>query len=263
MRHWTLALLLALPAPVVQAVQTVQLFDPPTHLRFSAQEVSEAAREHGVSRETPPAACDARCTRVQRIWQRLLPVALSQPRAQAAPPQLRVVESGSSAYARADGVVVFPLALAGSLALTDAEIAFVLAHEMVHVLLEHEREILTAADALLRPDVKRSAADIYGALAYDLGLSMKTGFLMQAAELEADAFGLQLAALAGYDPAQQVGALAKLLDLAGARRVLLPTHPNDAQRMQQLQVTLPAARTMFCRAAREARTPLPAACRVP
>lgn len=262
MHHWTLALLLALPA-LAGAAPAVQLFDAPTHLRFSAQEVSEAAREYGAPREPALAACDARCTRVQRIWQRLLPVALSQPRVQAAPPQLSVVESGSSAYARADGVVVFPLALAESLALTDAEIAFVLAHEMVHVLLEHEREILTAADALMRPDVKRSAADIYGALAYDLGLSLKTGFLMQAVELEADAFGLQLAALAGYDPAQQIGALAKLLDPPGAQRVLLPTHPNDAHRLQQVQVTLPAARTLFCRAVRATRTPLPATCLAP
>lgn len=257
MRPWTVALLLALQA---SALQATQLFERPTHLRFSAQEVSEAARARGEMAEPTAAPCDPACLRVQRIWQRLLPIALAQPHAQAITPHLQVTVAGSSPHARADGRVVFPLALAESLALSDAEIAFVLAHEMVHVLLEHEREILTAADALMRPDVRRTADDIYGALDHDLGLSLKTGFLMQAAELEADRFGLQLAALAGYEPAAQLSALDKLLDRRGPRRLLLPTHPSDAERLQHLRDALPLARAIYCRAAADDEIPPPAGC---
>ena len=206
MRHWLAALVLCFGAAPALAVE---LFEAPSHLRFSAREVSAAARRQQAVAEPAVSVCDLRCQRIEHVWQRLLPLAQEQPRSESADLRLIVVESGSSAYAHADGSVVFPLSLADELALSDAEIAFILAHELIHVLLEHEREALTTADAFLRPDVRRSAADVYATLLFELGLGLKTSFLMQAAELEADAFGLQLAALAGFDPAAQVVALDK------------------------------------------------------
>lgn len=241
MRRLMSCLLLGLSLPVAQAVR---LFDAPTHLRFSPREVSEAAREARPLAAAPLLACEAACERVQQVWQRLLPVAREQPHPAL---QLRLVitADGRSAHAHADGTVVFPLQLVAELGLADEEIAFILAHEIVHVLLEHEREVLTAVDALLRPDVRRTAEDLYGALQYDLGLSLKTGFLMQAAELEADRYGLQLAALAGFDPDRQAAALRKLLPSGASARAMLATHPSDQERLRHIEQARPSARSLL------------------
>ena len=228
----------------VAPAAALTLFEAPTHLRFSAVEVSQAARSEGPAPPAAAARCRAACARIERVWARLLPVALQQPHDPAASLRLVIAAGGDSAYAHADGSIVFPAALAEALDLRDEEIAFILAHEIVHVLLEHEREILTAADLMLRPDVRRSAADIYAALRFDLGLSLKTSFLMQAAEYEADAYGLQLAALAGFDPERQLGALDKLLAARTDRAAVVATHPRDAERLQRLRAVLPVARAV-------------------
>ena len=241
MYRWCLAVLLLLDAPSLVAME---LFEAPTHLRFSASEVSEAAHDLQPTAEAAISRCDARCARVQRLWARLLPAAREQPGQRGAALRLTLVADAGSAYAHADGNVVFPLTLIDTLALNDEEIAFILAHEMIHVLLEHEREVLTAADGMLRPDVRRTAADIYGTLQFDLGLVLKTSFLMQAAELEADMFGLQLAALAGFDPDLQASALDKLLQSRSSQGAMMPTHPSDADRLQRIRELLPIARAI-------------------
>jgi len=180
-------------------------------------------------------------------------VALEQPHAPSIRLRLVVAKGESSAFAHADGAVVFPITLLDTMKLQDEEIAFILAHEMIHALLEHEREILTAADGMLRPDVRRSAADVYGALNHDLGLSLKTSFLMQAVELEADAYGLQLAALAGFDPDSQVSALDKLLINTSDHRTVMATHPSDAERLRRIKAALPIARSVYRQALAQRR----------
>lgn len=221
------------------------LFEAPTHLRFSAREVSEAARGELPRQSDSADACDERCQRIRRIWARLLPAALEQPHGPSTNLRLITAAEERSAYAHANGTVVFPAALVDALDLSDEQIAFMLAHEMIHVLLEHEREILTAADAMLRPDVRRSAADVYGALDADLGLTLKTSFLMQAAEFEADALGLQLAALAGFDPDRQLGALDKLLKVGAGGASVVATHPSDVERLERIRTALPIARSIY------------------
>lgn len=243
MRRWWMAVVMSVAVPSVSATE---LFDAPTHLRFSAQEVSRAARDQQAPAPAAASPCGQQCLRIERIWARLLPAAFQQPGQRAASLHLIVIAAGDSAYASADGGVFLPLELVDTLALTDEEIAFVLAHEMIHVLLEHEREFLTVVDTMLRPDVQRTAADIYGAMQFDLGLLLKTAFIMQASELEADRLGLQLAALAGFDPDRQARALDKLLRSSrGSEAAVLATHPSDADRLAQIHRVLPVARAIY------------------
>ena len=236
-------------------VAPMTLLEAPTHLRFSAREVGAAARRQPAPVEAALRDCDAdaRCERVRAIWSRLLPIARAQPCSAGDELRLVLVTTGSSAYAHADGRVIFPLALIDALTLSDEEIAFILAHEIVHVLLEHERELLTAVDVLLRPDVRRSAYDVYQAMQFDLGLTLKASFLLHAAEHEADVYGLQLAALAGFAPQRQASALDKLLGTTGAgnarargtERAVLATHPADVERVQRVRDVLPIAQALY------------------
>ena len=253
---WAIGLAVAQPASAAdQTALPMALLEAPTHLRFSAREVGAAARRQPAPMETALRDCDAdaRCERVRAVWARLLPVARAQPCSAGDELRLVPVMAGSSAYAHADGRVIFPLALIDALTLSDEEIAFILAHEIVHVLLEHERELLTAVDLLLRPDVRRSAYDVYQAMQFDLGLTLKASFLLHAAEHEADIYGLQLAALAGFAPERQASALDKLLGTPDQRagrngrteRAVIATHPADVERVRRVRDVLPVAQALY------------------
>lgn len=115
----------------------------------------------------------------------------------------------------------------------EAELAFVLAHEMGHVLGQHaERELALAGT----PEGER------GAQARRLRC-----------ELEADREGLLLMARAGYDPRVGLRFWQRFTSTPEAvlQQQLAGTHPSHEERMRALQSALPEAMQLYRRAEKQ------------
>jgi Zn-dependent protease with chaperone function len=129
--------------------------------------------------------------------------------------------------------------------LDDGQLAFVLAHEASHVLLEHERQALTAALSLPPGNVSRTVDDIYVEFGFNISVVRLLEPVMHQAEYEADEVGLLLAALAGYEPAQQLRFMEFEADAEAPRAAVVSTHPRATSRLARLQTRLPLAVRIF------------------
>ncbi|HMO02175.1 MAG TPA: M48 family metallopeptidase [Oligoflexia bacterium] len=146
-------------------------------------------------------------------------------------------------------------------AISDSELAAILAHEIAHVLAGH-----TAADP--HEEVGRIFAGIAGIIGGQILYSRGYGPLgdlaefllrntveaivlnpnLQIKELEADRIGLFIAADAGYDPEEAVRFWERAKndpDLRNETFAFLSTHPSNAARLKQLHQLLPDARDRY------------------
>ena len=126
-------------------------------------------------------------------------------------------------------------------ALSDEALAFVLAHEMAHSILEHERQTLHFARMLLRQDVQRTVDDMYVEIAYSFALLAALEPVMPQGELEADELGLLLASAAGFAPQAQLAFVSGLMGEDRPGMSLVQTHPPIAERLNQLRQRMPLA----------------------
>lgn len=127
--------------------------------------------------------------------------------------------------------------------LTDDEIAQIMGHEIGHALAKHGLE---------KKSTRQGAAvltSIGGALLGQTGVPLSqeavalgaSGFIVapnsRTAESEADRFGIELAARAGYDPKAAVSLWQKMSAKGGSTKTgFLDTHPSDGDRIQALSV---------------------------
>jgi len=137
---------------------------------------------------------------------------------------------------------------------TQDQLAAVLAHELTHVMAHHSAERLSqsfavqqgmnAVQALANP-ITQAGSMLMGAL----GLGAKYGILMpygRVQESEADLYGLQLMAKAGFDPRQSVRLWQNMEQAGGGQPPeFLSTHPSHATRIQDLQRAIPQAMQFF------------------
>ncbi len=135
---------------------------------------------------------------------------------------------------------------------TDDELAQVMSHEIAHAIANHTAERMSiaivtaagmrAADVLLgMGDSGLSRAALAANLAVDLPNS-------RAAESEADRLGIELAALAGFEPGAAVSLWDKMAKLGGGTPVpFLSTHPAPANRRETLSGMVPEMRELMGR----------------
>lgn len=156
-----------------------------------------------------------------------------------------VIRSNSvNAYAVPGGYVFVTEGLYRQLA-SEAELAGVLAHEIAHVQQKHHVRLLKkgqwlqAGSQLLSRELKdvEAADSIIGN-----GAELMARRLDQNAEYEADRMAVVLAARAGYDPLGLPQVLQKLEALReqdeGVLAALFSTHPDPAQRLEQLDLAI-------------------------
>jgi predicted Zn-dependent protease len=146
-----------------------------------------------------------------------------------------------NAFATPGGFVMVTAGLVKQLQNED-ELAFVLAHEVAHVLRRHHYRVVlrqrlaeTAAKNLQATtgDVGNSALSQASAQIYARGLD-------KSSEFEADRIGVELMTQAGYDPAAAMGVLERLQRLKGddpRAELLFSTHPSPAERLDTLLQT--------------------------
>jgi predicted Zn-dependent protease len=134
-------------------------------------------------------------TRARAVAERLVRVvAMTRPEAAAWPWEIHVTSDPSvAAFCMARGKVLVGAPFVRRLALDDAELAMLIAHEMAHALAGHRRELAPPASADADPAGEVRATQV-----------------AMAQEDEADRLGMQLAHRAGWPPASLAGFFDKL-----------------------------------------------------
>lgn len=191
-------------------------------------------------------------TRVANVMRRLVPqVAHFRPDAAAWPWELVLINANDlNAHVMPGGKVTFYTGMIRQLNMTDDEIAAVLGHEMAHALREHSREQLSQNQAgelavalggalLGASQAQMEMAGIAKQLALDMPFSRRM-------ESEADVYGLELAARAGYNPAAALTLWDKMAAAgAGQGPSYLSTHPSAADRKTRISSLLPQVMPLY------------------
>ena len=136
----------------------------------------------------------------------------------------------SNAYALPGGFVFITEPLVDLCAQDPDELAFLLGHEMGHVLCGHARSQLTARTFLNAVTARLSGAGLMLRQLLNQGYSREL-------ELEADGEGARLAAAAGFDPRAAARALERLARGASGNAGLMAyfsSHPPLAERVRKL-----------------------------
>jgi predicted Zn-dependent protease len=138
--------------------------------------------------------------------------------------------SVSNAYALPGGFVFITEPLVDLCAQDPDELAFLLGHEMGHVLCRHAKSQLTARTFLNAVTARLSGAGLMLRQLLNQGYSREL-------EMEADREGARLAAAAGFDPRAAARALQRLARGAGGNAGLaeyFSSHPPLAERVRKL-----------------------------
>jgi predicted Zn-dependent protease len=149
-----------------------------------------------------------------------------------------------NASAMAGGKLLVGEAFIKSISPSDDELAYLLAHEMAHVIAEHTREFATTARYFVGMGMKRDYADIQHELNESIGLQLRMAPLYKQQELEADYIGFILGARAGFEPTAMLSLLRKLHSDGPS---LLDPHPSAERRLKQAQTMLEAAERLRSR----------------
>ncbi len=156
---------------------------------------------------------------------------------------------------------IFPMAK------TEAGLAAVMGHEVVHALARH------GAERMSQGQLTNAGLQVIGAGAgavggggmlgqaamAALGAGAKVGVLLPFSrkhESEADYIGILLAADAGYDPRESVALWERMGQMSGggAPSEFMSTHPSHETRIDQLKKWMPEAMAIY-----QAKPPMPAA----
>lgn len=165
--------------------------------------------------------------------------------------QLAVLKADTvNAYVAPGGKVVFYTGIVNKLNLTDAEIAAIMGHEMVHALEEHAKSKIGAqalTDLALGIGLSAAGVGQGGTAAAQLGSQIGIGLpYSRNLESRADQGGLMLMAKAGYDPQAAITLWQKMnAQDGGGKTAFLSTHPSNTQRIQAMQKNLPAAQVIY------------------
>jgi predicted Zn-dependent protease len=159
---------------------------------------------------------------------------------------------------------IFPMAK------TEAGLAAVMGHEVVHALARHGAERMSQGQvANVGLQVVGAAVGLSGgnpmlgqAAMAALGLGTQVGVLLPFSrkhESEADYVGILLAADAGYDPRESIALWERMAQSSGGgdQAEFLSTHPSHDTRIDQLKEWMPEAMAIYQKRAPLPATPLP------
>ena len=240
---------LAMATLAGSAAPAAQLAYEPVALGWTAAEVERvgAAEMQALTaraEQSRRSGCRNHCERVERVFGRLVAEArLQTARSARLPWSLAIVRLPDvEAMSMPGGQLAISETFIESRLQSDETLAFVLAHEMAHSILEHERQTLTFARLLLPRQVARSVQDMYVEMDYNPSLLRAMEPAMQQGEYEADELGLLLASAAGFDPDRQLAFIEQECRAGGRQPLLAATHPPPCARQKALQALLPLAR---------------------
>ena len=208
-----------------------------------AQTLSEAEKKGKLSHDA------ALNNRVKRITDRLIGEAkLMYPPSRDWKWSVAVIDEPTlNAWCMPGGKMAIYTGIINKLNLNDDEIAQIMGHEISHALLGHGRERMSRAMAmqgglLLGSIVAGQDLSALGPVA-DVALTLPNS---RAGESEADRYGIELAARAGYDPRAAVRLWEKMSAASGnGPPQFLSTHPAPADRIQKLNALIPQMTPLY------------------
>lgn len=129
---------------------------------------------------------------------------------------------------------------------TQDQLASVIGHEVAHVLARHSAE---RASANIPAQIGGAVASIYG-VGQLYGMGVNALFLLpysRSHESEADLMGLDLMAMAGFDPRASVQLWQNMAKASGGQKPpeMLSTHPSDATRIADLNNRMKSALDIY------------------
>jgi predicted Zn-dependent protease len=210
------------------------------------QTISEAQKQGKLSTDA------ALNNRVRRITDRLIAEAkLMYPPSRDWQWSVAVIDDPSlNAWCMPGGKMAIYTGIVHKLKLTDDEIAQIMGHEIAHALLGHGRERISRAIAMqsgmqLGSIVAGRDLSILAPVA-DIALTLPHS---RASESEADRYGVELAARAGFDPRAAVRLWEKMAAASGdGPPQFLSTHPPAGNRIQALTALMPQMMPIYERA---------------
>jgi predicted Zn-dependent protease len=146
-----------------------------------------------------------------------------------------------NAWCMPGGKMAIYTGIVRKLSLTDDEIAQIMGHEIAHALLGHGRERMSRAIAM-------QGGIVLGSIVAGRDLSPLTPVAdialtlpnSRTGETEADRYGVELAARAGYDPRAAVRRWEKMSQASGnGLPQFLSTHPSPDNRIAALEALVP------------------------
>jgi predicted Zn-dependent protease len=146
-----------------------------------------------------------------------------------------------NAWCMPGGKMAIYTGIVHKLNLSDDEIAQIMGHEIAHALLGHGRERMSRAIAMqggmqLGSILAGRDLTVLAPVA-DIALTLPNS---RESESEADRYGVELAARAGYDPRAAVKLWEKMSRASGnGPPQFLSTHPSPANRIQALNALVP------------------------
>jgi predicted Zn-dependent protease len=188
-------------------------------------------------------------TRVKRITDRLIAqAAVMYPPSKDWKWSVAVLDEPElNAWCMPGGKMAIYTGIINKLALSDDEIAQIMGHEISHALLGHGRERMSralATQAGLQLGSIAAGADLTGlAPIADIALTLPNS---RTSETEADRYGIELAARAGYNPRAAVSLWEKMASAGGSQPpAFLSTHPSPANRIQALAALAPQMQPLY------------------
>ncbi|QFU77314.1 M48 family peptidase [Halioglobus maricola] len=154
-----------------------------------------------------------------------------------------------NAWCMAGGRMAVYTGLLNKLKLTDDEFAQVMGHEISHALANHTAERMSRAMATSIGVIAiGAAADNHGAALLGAAAAAKLALELpnsRTAESEADAIGMRLATIAGYEPDAAVTLWQKMGESGGSTPPeFLSTHPAPGNRQAALKAMIPEMRQL-------------------
>jgi len=240
---------------IIETPSPSQLAFPPAEV--DAHSESTWQRKIEAERAAGTLGCRTQCERIEAILDRLIAAAA---RIADGPPmhwQLAVGRNpNDEAWALPGGRLYVSEAFVESEGLDDDELAFVLGHEMGHALLQHENAALTVASTLVPRGLRRSVANLYAELDFNLGLALRLQPEWQAAELEADRVGMLLGGAAGFDPDGMLRYLGREAARGDVQMPVIATHPQAQLRYARAQAYRSSAQVLRERYAGQREGPI-------
>lgn len=128
----------------------------------------------------------------------------------------------------------------------EAALAVVMGHEVSHALLQHGNQRMSqqigaqAVQMGLQVALANKPAETQNAFLTAYGIGAQVGVMLPFSrkhELEADHWGLNFAAMAGYNPQEAIPLWQRMEAAGGGQRPpeFLSTHPSEGKRIEQLQ----------------------------
>lgn len=138
----------------------------------------------------------------------------------------------------------------------EAALAVVMGHEVSHALLQHGNQRMSqqigaqAVQMGLQVALSNKPAETQNAFLTAFGIGAQVGVMLPFSrkhELEADHWGLNFAAMAGYNPQEAIPLWQRMEKAGGGQKPpeFLSTHPSEGKRIEQLQKYMEEALTYY------------------